>query len=80
MNKQDPSQGTNAPMTTDFSNTTPATLTTAPQEDEASGADQVTPDTLKVDPAHPASNNPFGSTGEKEPDVDAHQPRKDDPK
>lgn len=80
MNKQDPSQGTNAPMTTDLSNTTPATLTTAPQEDEASGADQVTPDTLKVDPAHPANNNPFGSTGEKEPDVDAHQPRKDDPK
>lgn len=80
MNKQDPSQGTNAPMTTDFSNTTPATLTTAAQEDEASGADQATPDTLKVDPEHPASNNPFGSTGEKEPDVDAHQPRKDDPK
>ncbi|QIC69565.1 mechanosensitive ion channel [Acinetobacter indicus] len=80
MNKQDPSQGTNTPMTTDLSNTTPATLTTAPQEDEASGADQVTPDTLKVDPAHPANNNPFGSTGEKEPDVDAHQPRKDDPK
>ncbi|MFV5491855.1 mechanosensitive ion channel [Acinetobacter sp. ASP199] len=75
----------NAPMRTDLSNSTPATLTTAPQDDEASGIDQVTPDvdqavpdSLDIDPTHPPANNPFGSTGEDEPNVDSH-PKKDDP-
>ncbi|MBO3661227.1 mechanosensitive ion channel [Acinetobacter variabilis] len=82
---QDQSQDDNAPMRTNLSNSTPATLTTAPQDDEASGVDQVTPDvdqavpdSLQVDPTHPPANNPFGSTGEEEPDVDSH-PKKDDP-
>ncbi len=75
----------NVPMRTDLSNSTPASLTTAPQDDEASGIDQVTPDpdqavpdSVQVDPTHPASNNPFGSTGEEESNVDSH-PKKDDP-
>jgi hypothetical protein len=74
----------NAPMRTDLSNSTPASLTTAPQDDEASGIDQVTPDidqavpdSLNVDPTHPPANNPFGSTGEDEPNVDS-RPKKDD--
>jgi hypothetical protein len=74
----------NAPMRTDLSNSTPASLTTAPQDDEASGIDQVTPDidqavpdSLDVDPTHPPANNPFGSTGEDEPNVDS-RPKKDD--
>ena len=65
------------PMSTDLSHTTPAILTTAPQDDELLGidpvnpdADQAVPDSVKVDPTHPPANNPFGSTGEKEPDVD----------
>lgn len=65
------------PMSTDLSHTTPAILTTAPQDDESLGidpvnpdADQAVPDSVKVDPTHPPANNPFGSTGEKEPDVD----------
>ncbi|HAB42872.1 MAG TPA: hypothetical protein DCE70_04835, partial [Acinetobacter sp.] len=83
--KQDQSQDDNTPMRTNLSNSTPATLTTAPQDDEASGIDQVTPDvdqavpdSLQVDPIHPPANNPFGSTGEEEPNVDSH-PKKDDP-
>lgn len=40
--------------------------------------DHAVPDTLKVDPEHPPANNPFGSTGEAEPDVDEHP--KNDPK
>ncbi|WP_347455939.1 mechanosensitive ion channel [Acinetobacter sp. ANC 7454] len=86
MSTQGQGNDDNAPMRTDLSNSTPATLTTAPQDDEASGVDQVTPDVdqavpdaLKVDPTHPPANNPFGSTGEDEPDVDSH-PNKDDPK
>lgn len=74
----------NAPMRTDLSNSTPASLTTAPQDNEASGIDQVTPDidqavpdSLDVDPTHPPVNNPFGSTGEDEPNVDS-RPKKDD--
>lgn len=71
----------------DLSNTTPATLTTAPpQDDDASidsvtpDADQAVPDSVKVDPAHPPANNPFGSTGEDEPgiDIDHSTQKKDD--
>ncbi|MDM1780881.1 mechanosensitive ion channel [Acinetobacter indicus] len=70
----------------DLSNTTPATLTTAPPQDDASidsvtpDADQAVPDSVKVDPAHPPANNPFGSTGEDEPgiDIDHSTQKKDD--
>lgn len=71
----------------DLSNTTPATLTTAPlQDDDASidsvtpDADQAVPDSVKVDPAHPPANNPFGSTGEDEAgiDIDHSTQKKDD--
>lgn len=70
---------TNAPMRTDLSNTTPATLTTAPHgDDEAPGIDQVTPDSVGVNPVNPPTNNPFGSTGDAESD-DAHtKPEKKD--
>jgi hypothetical protein len=78
-NQQQSQPGTN-PLSSDFSHTTPAALTTAPQDDETLETDQAVPDSLKVDPAHPATNNPFGSTGEKEPDVDISTQKKDDPK
>ncbi len=79
----DTDNDTNAPMRTDLSNTTPATLTTAPYgNDEASGIDQVTPDSVGVNPVNPPTNNPFGSTGEAEPNVDANKnpEKKDDQK
>ena len=66
----------NTPIDDDLSHTTPAILTTAPQDDESlgidpvPGEDQAVPDSVKVDPTHPPANNPFGSTGEKEPNVD----------
>lgn len=66
----------NTPIDDDLSHTTPAILTTAPQDDESLGIDpvsdedQAVPDSVKVDPTHPPANNPFGSTGEKEPNVD----------
>ena len=49
-------------------------VTTTPE----AATDHAVPDTLKVDPEHPPVNNPFGSTGEAEPDVDEHP--KNDPK
>ena len=49
-----------------------------PQTAATSPTDQVVPDDLLVDPEHKPLNNPYGSTGEAEEDVDI-QP-KDDPK
>ncbi|WP_216934705.1 MULTISPECIES: mechanosensitive ion channel [unclassified Acinetobacter] len=75
------------PVSTDLSHTTPAILTTAPQDDKSLGidpvnpdADKTGPDSVKVDPTHPPANNPFGSTGEKEPnvDIDRSTQKKDD--
>ena len=57
-------------LTPDLSNPTPASLTTAPQEAQKIDSDQSVPDSVRVDPKHPPVNNPFGSTGEKESDVD----------
>lgn len=57
-------------LTPDLSNPTPASLTTAPQEAQKIDPDQSVPDSVRVDPKHPPVNNPFGSTGEKESDVD----------
>ncbi|OTG74051.1 hypothetical protein B9T26_07905 [Acinetobacter sp. ANC 4169] len=54
----------------DLSNATPASLTTAPQDAQKPDPDQSVPDSIRVDPKHPPVNNPFGSTGEKESDVD----------
>ncbi|WP_313033386.1 mechanosensitive ion channel [Acinetobacter sp.] len=54
----------------DLSNPTPASLTTAPQDAQKPDPDQSIPDSLRVDPKNPPVNNPFGSTGEKESDVD----------
>ncbi|NLZ86549.1 MAG: mechanosensitive ion channel [Gammaproteobacteria bacterium] len=85
-NQDSDAEGT-TPMSTDLSHTTPAILTTAPQDDESLGidpvnpdADQAVPDSVKVDPTHPPVNNPFGSTGEKEPnvDIDRSTQKKDD--
>lgn len=53
-----------------LSNPTPASLTTAPQDEL--NQDQSVPDSFRVDPKHPPENNPFGSTGEVESDVDLH--------
>ena len=53
-----------------LSNPTPASLTTAPQDEL--NQDQSVPDSFRVDPKHPPENNPFGSTGEAESDVDLH--------
>lgn len=53
-----------------LSNPTPASLTTAPQDEL--NQDQSVPDSFCVDPKHPPENNPFGSTGEAESDVDLH--------
>ena len=55
-----------------LANPTPASLTTAPQEDTALDTDQAVPDSVPVNPQHPPKNNPFGSTGEPEPKVDIH--------
>ena len=57
-------------LTPDLSNPTPASLTTAPQEAQKIDPDQSVPDSVRVDPKHPPVNNPFGSTGGKESDVD----------
>ena len=81
-----PNQDSAQTTSPDLSHPTPASLTTAPQDDESLGidpvnpdADQAVPDSVKVDPAHPPANNPFGSTGEKEPDVDIdHSTQKKD--
>ena len=81
-----PNQDSAQTTSPDLSHPTPASLTTAPQDDESLGidpvnpdADQAIPDSVKVDPAHPPANNPFGSTGEKEPDVDIdHSTQKKD--
>ncbi len=54
----------------DLSNPTPASLATAPQDAKKIDPDQSVPDSVRVDPKHPPVNNPFGSTGEKESDVD----------
>jgi len=59
-------------LTPDLSNPTPASLTTAPQEAQKPDPDQSVPDSIRVDPKHPPENNPFGSTGEAESDVDLH--------
>ena len=66
-------------MSTDLSHTTPAILTTAPQDENSLDPDQIVPDSVEIDPKHPPANNPFGSTGEKEPDVDLnHSTQKKD--
>ena len=57
-------------LTPDLSNPTPASLATAPQDAKKIDPDQSVPDSVRVDPKHPPVNNPFGSTGEKESDVD----------
>lgn len=49
-----------------------------PVSEEYSKAD-VPPTQVDVDPEHKPLNNPFGSTGEIEPEIDSHLP-KDDPK
>ena len=59
-----------------LSNPTPASLTTAPQDDTTLDTDQAVPDSVPVNPQQPPKNNPFGSTGEEEPKVDIH-PDKD---
>ncbi|TCB70724.1 hypothetical protein E0H88_07385 [Acinetobacter sp. ANC 4216] len=51
-----------------LSNPTPASLTTAPQDEL--NQDQSVPDSFRVDPKHPPENKPFGSTGEAESYVD----------
>ncbi|MGE8539009.1 MAG: mechanosensitive ion channel, partial [Acinetobacter sp.] len=74
------SDATNNAMNTDLSNTTPAILTTAPQDENSLDPDQIVPDSVEVDPKHPPVNNPFGSTGEEEPEVDINRStqKKDD--
>lgn len=54
------------------------TSSTTSQSQSPSQAEQVVPDELLVDPEQKPLNNPYGSTGEAEQDVDV-QP-KDDPK
>ena len=54
------------------------TSSTTSQSQSSSQAEQVVPDELLVDPEQKPLNNPYGSTGEAEQDVDV-QP-KDDPK
>ena len=49
---------------TELSDPTLAGLTTAPQNEKT------LPDSVQVDPQQSASSNPFGSTGESEPNVD----------
>lgn len=52
------------------------------QRQEAPGVvekETATPDQLDVNPADQPANNPFGSTGEKEADIDTHTPPKNDP-
>ncbi|AMW79585.1 hypothetical protein AMD27_12275 [Acinetobacter sp. TGL-Y2] len=49
-----------------------------PVSEEYSHTD-VPPTQLDIDPEHKPLNNPFGSTGETEPEIDSHSP-KDDPK
>ena len=52
------------------------------QHQEAPGVvekETATPDQLDVNPADQPANNPFGSTGEKEADIDTHTPPKNDP-
>jgi hypothetical protein len=57
----------------------PMTSTQVKQQPSAtSSTDQVVPDDLLVDPEHKPLNNPYGSTGEAEGNIDI-QP-KDDPK
>ncbi|WP_425918004.1 mechanosensitive ion channel [Acinetobacter sp. TSRC1-2] len=58
-----------------LSNPTPASLTTAPQDDITS-TDQAVPDSVRIDPQQPPKNNPFGSTGESESKVDIHTDKK----
>ena len=54
------------------------TSSTTSQSQSPSQGEQVVPDELLVDPEQKPLNNPYGSTGEAEQDVDV-QP-KDDPK
>ena len=62
------------PIVSEQPQTSVSDVTTTPE----AATDHAVPDTLKVDPEHPPVNNPFGSTGETEPDVDEHP--KNDPK
>ena len=62
------------PIVTEQPQASVSDVTTTPE----AATDHAVPDTLKVDPEHPPVNNPFGSTGEAEPDVDEHP--KNDPK
>ena len=62
------------PIVSEQPQTSVSDVTTTPE----AATDHAVPDTLKVDPEHPPVNNPFGSTGEAEPDVDEHP--KNDPK
>ena len=70
--------------TTATSTAMPATATIQEQMDavpvsEEYSHDDVPPTQLDIDPEHKPLNNPFGSTGETEPEIDSHSP-KDDPK
>ncbi len=52
---------------------------TQPSSAMVKPAEKSVPDQVVVDPNHPPVNNPFGSTGEAEPEIDTH-PSQDDPK
>ncbi|WP_291334776.1 mechanosensitive ion channel [Acinetobacter sp. UBA801] len=69
-----PTSNVMTPIVSEQPQTSVSDVTTTPE----AATDHAVPDTLKVDPEHPPVNNPFGSTGETEPDVDEHP--KNDPK
>ncbi|MDN5511892.1 mechanosensitive ion channel [Acinetobacter sp.] len=54
----------------EFTEHGPETSGTNPPANKPSISDQGVPDSLNVNPNQPLQNNPFGSTGEKESDVD----------
>ena len=58
---------------TELSDPTLAGLTTAPQNEKT------LPDSVQVDPQQSASSNPFGSTGESEPNVDLNSEHSNHP-
>lgn len=71
-------EGDGSQVQNNLSNPTPASLTTAPQDDITS-TDQAVPDSVRIDPQQPPKNNPFGSTGESESKVDIHTDKKPNP-
>jgi len=70
--------GDGSQVQNNLSNPTPASLTTAPQDDITS-TDQAVPDSVRIDLQQPPKNNPFGSTGESESKVDIHTDKKPNP-